>query len=501
MEPLERSRGKGQRDASASRGVNELEKLDEMKAETSETKNILLVDDHKPFRDALAKILEGDGLRVFTSDDGEGALDILRKEFIHLILTDLKMPKMDGVELLKVAKTIRPEVEVILVTGYGTVDTAVTAMKDGAFDYIQKPFKPREVLKLVRKALEKQSLVSENRILQERLKDFQKFEKIVGRSPVMKGVLEIVAQVAPSSATVLIQGESGTGKEVIAQAIHDLSPRVNHPFIKVSCAALPETLLEAELFGYERGAFTGAIARKEGRFELANGGTLFLDEIGEVSPTVQVKLLRVLQVGEFERLGGTKTIRADVRLVAATNMNLLEAVEKKVFREDLYSRLNVITLTLPPLREREEDIPLLAHHFLEIFKKKNNKEVKGFTQEALEVMLRYTWPRNVRQLENAIERAVVLSKGEMIVSGDLPPEILKAMTLPTGEQGALMDEKTISIALGTPMDIIEKRVIEETLRHSRGDKNVASKILGISTRTIYRKIEEDKEEDKKEERT
>jgi two-component system response regulator HydG len=481
--------------------VNELEKLDEMKAETSETKNILLVDDHKPFRDALAKILEGDGLRVFTSDDGEGALDILRKEFIHLILTDLKMPKMDGVELLKVAKTIRPEVEVILVTGYGTVDTAVTAMKDGAFDYIQKPFKPREVLKLVRKALEKQSLVSENRILQERLKDFQKFEKIVGRSPVMKGVLEIVAQVAPSSATVLIQGESGTGKEVIAQAIHDLSPRVNHPFIKVSCAALPETLLEAELFGYERGAFTGAIARKEGRFELANGGTLFLDEIGEVSPTVQVKLLRVLQVGEFERLGGTKTIRADVRLVAATNMNLLEAVEKKVFREDLYSRLNVITLTLPPLREREEDIPLLAHHFLEIFKKKNNKEVKGFTQEALEVMLRYTWPRNVRQLENAIERAVVLSKGEMIVSGDLPPEILKAMTLPTGEQGALMDEKTISIALGTPMDIIEKRVIEETLRHSRGDKNVASKILGISTRTIYRKIEEDKEEDKKEERT
>jgi two-component system response regulator HydG len=416
MEPLERSRGKGQRDASASRGVNELEKLDEMKAETSETKNILLVDDHKPFRDALAKILEGDGLRVFTSDDGEGALDILRKEFIHLILTDLKMPKMDGVELLKVAKTIRPEVEVILVTGYGTVDTAVTAMKDGAFDYIQKPFKPREVLKLVRKALEKQSLVSENRILQERLKDFQKFEKIVGRSPVMKGVLEIVAQVAPSSATVLIQGESGTGKEVIAQAIHDLSPRVNHPFIKVSCAALPETLLEAELFGYERGAFTGAIARKEGRFELANGGTLFLDEIGEVSPTVQVKLLRVLQVGEFERLGGTKTIRADVRLVAATNMNLLEAVEKKVFREDLYSRLNVITLTLPPLREREEDIPLLAHHFLEIFKKKNNKEVKGFTQEALEVMLRYTWPRNVRQLENAIERAVVLSKGEMIVS-------------------------------------------------------------------------------------
>ncbi|MBM4329894.1 MAG: sigma-54-dependent Fis family transcriptional regulator [Deltaproteobacteria bacterium] len=453
---------------------------------------MLLVDDHKPFRDSLAKILEGEGFLVFPANDGEEALDILRGKFIHLVLTDLKMPRMDGVELLKVAKTIRPEVEVILITGYGTVDTAVTAMKDGAFDYIQKPFKPREILKLVRKAIEKQSLVLENRLLQERIKDFQKFEKIVGRSPAMKETLEIVAQVAPSSATVLIQGESGTGKEVIAQAIHDLSPRANHPFVKVSCAALPETLLEAELFGYERGAFTGAIARKEGRFELANEGTLFLDEIGEVSPTVQVKLLRVLQVGEFERLGGTKTIRADVRLVAATNINLLEAVERKIFREDLYSRLNVITLTLPPLRERDGDIPLLAHHFLDIFKKKNNKEVKGFTQETLEVMLRYPWPRNVRQLENAIERAVVLTKGEMIVPGDLPPEILKAVESPAGEKGGLMDDKTISISLGTPLEDIEKRVIEETLRHARGDKNVASKILGISSRTIYRKIEEEK---------
>jgi two-component system response regulator HydG len=459
----------------------------------ADPKNVLLVDDHKPFRDSLAKILEGEGLRVFPANDGEEALDILRKESIHLVLTDLKMPKMDGVELLKVAKTIRPDIEVILITGYGTVDTAVTAMKDGAFDYIQKPFKPREILKLVRKAVEKQSLVLENRMLQERIKDFQKVEKIVGRSPAMKRVLEIVAQVAPSSATVLIQGESGTGKEVIAQAIHDLSARASNPFIKVSCAALPETLLEAELFGYERGAFTGAIARKEGRFELAHGGTLFLDEIGEVSPTVQVKLLRVLQVGEFERLGGTKTIRADVRIIAATNMNLLEAVERKAFREDLYSRLNVITLTLPSLREREGDIPLLAHHFLEIFKKKNNKDLKGFTQEAMEVMLQYSWPRNVRQLENAIERAVVLTKGDMITPGDLPPEILNAMEAAV-QKTVLMDEKTISIPLGTPLETIEKRVIEETLRYSRGDKHLASKILGISARTIYRKMEEEKKD-------
>jgi len=463
-----------------------------------EPRNILLVDDHKSFRDTLAKILSAEGFRVFPADDGEAALDILRQEFIHLVLTDLKMPKMDGVELLKVAKTIRPETEVIIITGYGTVDTAVTAMKDGAYDYIPKPFKPREVLKLVRKALEKQSLVLENRLLQERIKDFQKVEKIVGRSPAMKHILEIVAQVAPSSATVLIQGESGTGKEIIGQAIHDLSPRAKNPFIKVSCAALPETLLEAELFGYERGAFTGAIARKEGRFELANGGTLFLDEIGEVSPTVQVKLLRVLQVGEFERLGGTRTIRADVRIVAATNMNLLEAVERKTFREDLYSRLNVITLTLPSLRAREGDIPLLAHHFLEIFKKKNNKTVKGFTQEAMEVMLQYSWPRNVRQLENAIERAVVLTRADMIAPGDLPPEILKAVDL-AAEEPILMDEKNLSIPLGTPMEMIERRVIEETLRYSRGDKNLASKILGISARTIYRKMEEDKKEGEKRE--
>ncbi|NWF56114.1 MAG: sigma-54-dependent Fis family transcriptional regulator [Syntrophaceae bacterium] len=461
-----------------------------------EPRNILLVDDNKSFRDSLAKILGGEGYRIFSASDGDEALDILRKESIHLVLTDLNMPKMDGVELLKVAKTIRPEVEVILMTGYGTVDTAVTAMKDGAFDYIQKPFKPREILKLARKALEKQSLVLENRLLQERIKDFQKVDKIVGRSPAMRHIMEIVAQVAPSSATVLIQGESGTGKEVIGQAIHDLSPRAKNPFIKVSCAALPETLLEAELFGYERGAFTGAISRKEGRFELANGGTLFLDEIGEVSPTVQVKLLRVLQVGEFERLGGTKTIRADVRIVAATNINLLEAVERKTFREDLYSRLNVITLTLPPLRQREGDIPLLAHHFLEFFKKKNNKEVKGFSPETLEIMLQYSWPRNVRQLENAIERAVVLTKGDMITPGDLPPEILQAVE-PATQRPIFMEDKNLSIPLGTPLEMIEKRVIEETLRYSRGDKNLASKILGISARTIYRKMEEDKKEGEK----
>jgi two-component system, NtrC family, response regulator HydG len=469
-----------------------------MTVETVERKKILIVDDHKPFRDSLEKIFSGEGWQVFPAHDGEAGLEILRREFIHLILTDLKMPKIDGVELLKVAKTIRPEVEVILITGYGTVDTAVTAMKDGAFDYIQKPFKPREILKLVRKAAEKQALVLENRMLHEKIKDFQRFDKIIGSSQAMKRALEIVTQVAPSSATVLIQGESGTGKEVIAQAIHDRSLRVNKPFIKVSCAALPETLLEAELFGYERGAFTGAMARKEGRFELADGGTLFLDEIGEVSPTVQVKLLRVLQVGEFERLGGTKTIKADVRLVAATNMNLLEAVEKKIFREDLYSRLNVITLNLPPLRERDGDIPLLAHHFLEFFKKKNNKDIEGFAKETTEAMVQYHWPRNVRQLENAIERAVVLARGKMIVPDDLPPEVIHTVHADRGTQQVVLDEKRISIRLGTPLEEIERQVIEGTLKFSKGDKNIASKILGISARTIYRKIDEERGDEEKE---
>jgi two-component system, NtrC family, response regulator HydG len=460
--------------------------------ENSERKKILLVDDHQPFRDSLAKILSGEEWQVFAAGDGAEALEILRREEIHLLLTDLKMPKMDGVELLKVAKTIRADLEVILVTGYGTVDTAVTAMKDGAFDYIQKPFKPREILKLVRRALEKQALVAENRRLQEQIKDLHRSEKIIGSSPAMKKVLEIVAQIAPSSATVLIQGESGTGKEVIAQAVHDWSPRNGRPFIKVSCAALPETLLEAELFGYERGAFTGAMARKEGRFELADGGTLFLDEIGEVSPTVQVKLLRVLQDGEFERLGGTKTIRADVRLAAATNVNLLEAVEKKAFREDLFSRLNVITLNLPPLRERGEDIPLLAQHFLTVFKKKNQKNIAGFSREAMDILLHYRWPRNVRQLENAVERAVVLARGENISAEDLPPEILKAVSEEGAARAILPDDRRISIRLGTPMEEIERQVIEGTLRFSKGDKNIASKILGISSRTIYRKMEGEK---------
>jgi two-component system response regulator HydG len=310
----------------------------------------------------------------------------------------------------------------------------------------------------------------------------------------MRKVLALVSQVASSSATVLITGESGVGKEVIAQAILDQSTRNDKPFIKVSCAALPETLLEAELFGYERGAFTGAIARREGRFELAHGGTLFLDEVGEITPSVQVKLLRVLQNGEFERLGGGKTFKADVRLIAATNILLKEAVENKRFREDLYYRLNVINIKIPPLRERIDDIPLLAHHFLQMYCQKNDKKLIEISRDSLEIFTKYSWPGNVRELENTIERAVVLTRGDQITLEDIPEEIIKS-----AQENPVLSvaERMLSIPIGTPLKEIERMVMEATLKQFKDDKNIASKILGISTRTIYRRF--DKSKDEKEE--
>ena len=457
-----------------------------MRVDIPVPKNVLLVDDHKPFRDSLAKILEGKGLRVFSANDGEEALDTLRKEEIHLVLTDLKMPRMDGVELLKVAKTIRPEVEVILITGYGTVDTAVTAMKDGAYDYIQKPFKPQEILKLVRKAIEKQSLVLENRILQERIKDFQKVEKIVGRSPAMRRVLEIVAQVAPSLATILIQGESGTGKEVIAQAIHDLSPRVNKPFIKVSCAALPETLLEAELFGYERGAFTGAIARKEGVFKLADGGTLFLDEVSEMSVPLQVKLLRVLETGTFRRVGGVEDIHVDVRVVAATNRDLRQMVDKNLFRQDLYYRLNVFPIVLPPLRERPSDITILVGHFIEKLHRDAGGRIPAIAKEASDLLHAYRWPGNVRELENVIERALILSGGDEILPEHLPLEVQPFERPSTAASAAGSDAGDLTFR--EAKNEFEKQYLETLLARHKGSVAPAAIAAGMSRAHFYELI-------------
>lgn len=441
---------------------------------------ILVVDDHKETAESLLKTLQKEGYTVLVSESGEAALEVIRKQSVQAIVTDLKMSGMSGIDLLRACKAITPEIEVILISGFGTIEVAVEAMKEGAYDFITKPFRKIMLTKTVRKALEKQSLAAENRYLKEQLKDLKKGKRVIGTSVTMRRVMDIVYQVASSSATVLIQGESGTGKEVIANAIHYYSPRADKPFVKVSCAALPETLLEAELFGHERGAFTGAIARREGRFEVANGGTLFLDEIGEMSMATQVKLLRVLQEGEFERLGSSKTLKVDVRLIAATNIDLLRAIKERKFREDLYYRLNVITINLPPLRDRKEDIPLLAEHFLNIYREKNSKTIKGISKEAMDMLLAYSWPGNVRELENTLERAVVLARGDLITVEELPETI----------KGESQNKNYLIIPLGTPLEEIELRVIDETLKQVKGDKNLAARLLGIASRTIYRKLDD-----------
>ena len=450
-------------------------------------KVVLVVDDAPGIRDALLKILSKEGFSVLAAADGEEAVRVLQKNEVGVVVTDLKMPRVDGAELLKIAKTISPSIEVILITGHGTVDVAVDVMKDGAFDFIQKPFNKVTVIKSIRNAFEKRSLVLENKSLHDRIKNIQGSENVVGKSLAMRKVMELSAQVAPSTATVLITGESGVGKEVIANAIHQLSPRSDKNFVKVSCAALPETLLEAELFGYEKGAFTGAISRREGRFELAHGGTLFLDEVGDINPSVQVKLLRVLQSGEFERLGGGKTFVADVRVIAATNAHLKKLVEKKQFREDLYYRLNVINIHLPALRERKDDIPLLANYFLRRYCAKNGRTIEGIAKDTMEVLMKYPWPGNVRELENTIERAVVLSRESCIAPADLPDDILSVSKNAEDVSSGL---RVLNIPIGRiPLKDIEKIVMEETLKQSKGNKNIASKILGISTRTLYRKMD------------
>ncbi|MBI3079465.1 MAG: sigma-54-dependent Fis family transcriptional regulator [Deltaproteobacteria bacterium] len=440
---------------------------------------ILIADDEQTIREALEKVLAQAGYRVLLAEDGERALDLARGGEVNLVLADLKMPGIEGLDLLKALKLVVPDLEVVMITGHGTIEAAVEAMKEGAYDFVTKPFKKMEILKTVRKALEKQSLVLENRSLHQLLADVEEKERVIGSSAAMQTVWDLVCQVAPSSANVLIHGESGTGKELIATAIHRLSPRRNKALVKVSCAALPETLLESELFGYERGAFTGAHTRKEGRFELADGGTLLLDEIGEVPLSLQVKLLRVLQDGRFERLGSVKTTQVDVRIIASTNKNLEEAIRQGTFREDLYYRLNVIGITLPGLRDRTEDIPLLAAHFIRLYGRKNQKEIKGISEDALEQLCSYPWPGNVRELENVIERAVILARGSHIGVADLPPHISRQEARP----------RQLVIAIGTPLEDAERLLIRETVRYCGGDKNTAAHLLGIASRTIYRKLE------------
>ena len=451
---------------------------------------VLIVDDQESIRHALSKMLTKEGYEVLLAGEGEEALETLRKKKVNVILSDLKMPKMDGVQLLKTSKLIKPEVEVILITAHGTIEKAVSAMKDGAYDFITKPFKKIVIANMVKKAVEKQALVVENRSLHEQLErcGHDRGADIIGQSDVIRNVIKLAEQVAPSQASILIQGESGTGKEAIASLIHKIGPRVDQPFIKVSCAALPETLLESELFGYEKGAFTGAVGQKEGRFELADEGTLFLDEIGEITPALQVKLLRVLQEGEFERVGGTKVLKCNVRIISATNINLTTAIKQKRFREDLYYRLNVITIDIPPLRERKEDIPLLVSHFLKIYQEKNNKAIDGIAEDVLDILTDYTWPGNVRELKNVIERAVVLTQGRVISQDDLPENIFKNRS----------EDRKLTIPFGMPLREIEKKIIIETLKRTKGDKEITANLLGITPRTIYRKMNSLEEEGKEE---
>lgn len=439
---------------------------------------VLVVDDERSNVESLEKIFQREGMRVLTALDAKGAMGELRQHRVHVVLTDLMMPGTTGLELLRAVKELSPESEVVLMTAYGSVEAAVAAMRDGAYDFVEKPLKRHSIVKAVRKAAEKQKLVAENRSLRSEIQLLTRRE-MVGSSQAWRRVVEIALQAAPSMANVLILGESGTGKELLARTIHDKSARAKGPFVAVNCAAIPETILESELFGHEKGAFTGAIARRDGRFAKAAGGTLFLDEIGELSPQVQVKLLRVLQEGEYEPVGGN-TQRADVRTVAATNRDLLAEVQAGRFREDLYYRLNVIAVTAPPLRTRREDIPLLVDHFLGLYAAKNGKGRMAPTRGAMAKLIDYTWPGNVRELENVIERAVVLARGDTLAEADLPEAVSSA---PPGRPSVLMFE------IGTPLDAIELRVIKETLRHTKNDKSLAAQLLGISTRTIYRKLD------------
>jgi DNA-binding NtrC family response regulator len=455
------------------------EETEERVSEGGSEITVLVVDDEAANLASLEKIFQRENMRTFTADNAKSVLELVRKHRVQVVLSDLMMPGTNGIELLRALKEISPDTEVVLMTAYGTVETAVQAMREGAYDFVEKPLKRMTIVKSVRKAAERHSLVAENRSLRQEIR-LLKHRDIVGQSPALRRVLDIATQAAPSSATVLILGESGTGKELIARFIHSKSSRASGPFVGVNCAAIPETILEAELFGHERGAFTGATGRREGRFARARGGTLFLDEIGELSQAVQVKLLRVLQEGEYEPVGG-RTEKADARIVAATNRDLLAEVEAGRFREDLYYRLNVIAVTAPPLRARREDIPLIVDHFLGVYCKKNGRARLSVAPEVLQKLADYSWPGNVRELENVIERAAVLCPAESIGMDDLPEAIAKAAT---------PAPSALSFPLGTPLAEVEERLIRETMKYTGGDKSLAAQLLGISTRTIYRKLGE-----------
>lgn len=445
--------------------------------------HILIVDDDPAHRTMLRTLLRSWGASVAEAADGAEAVALCKETSYDLILMDVQMPEVDGISALQAIKSYNPSIPVLIMTAYSKVESAVEAVKAGAYDYLSKPFDFDSLKLTILRALDHASLRYENRTLKEQLGTFDS-NGIIGSSPAMRKLLEMLAMVAPSGATVLIIGESGTGKELIARAIHVNSPRVHNPFVAVNCAALSENLLESELFGHEKGAFTGADKRREGRFAHADTGSLFLDEIGEVSAAMQMKLLRVIQEREFQRVGGDQNVRVDVRLVAATNKDLNAEVEAGRFRQDLYFRLNVVTLEVPPLRDRVEDIPLLATAFLERYSKKNNKRIKGFTPKAMDCLLKYSWPGNVRELENVIERAVVLLLGEYVSERELPAALVENC-IKSDDAAALSSGDDFA---GMSLDEVEKRAILATLETCGGNKSEAARRLGVTRKTLHSKL-------------
>jgi len=447
-----------------------------------EKPRILLVDDDKNTANGLTKILLQDGYDTGCVYTGKEALNLIATEHFDIVITDMKLPDISGFSIIEKVKKKDIDIAVVMITAFSSIQTAIDAMKKGADDYLTKPVNIEELELILKKIWEKRLLILQNKELKQKLNDKYSFSGIICNTPEMQDIFKTIREIAPTAATVLVYGETGTGKELIANAIHYNSDRKDKPFITLHCASLSEGVLESELFGHEKGAFTGAISQRRGRFELANGGSLFLDEVGEMNSHVQIKLLRVLETGKFERVGGEKTFESDVRIIAATNKDLEKEIKEGRFREDLYYRLNVINLRLPSLRERKEDIGLLIDNFLIKYSKKNNKNIKGITPQSAKLLNSYDWPGNVRELENAIERAVVMAKNEYVEPNNLPSNI--------NVNTKKSRKETFRIPSGATMKEIEKKVILETLQTTNGSKSKAAKILGISTRKIEYKIKE-----------
>lgn len=447
---------------------------------------ILVADDDAVARELLAEALKKEGYDVEAFSNGTDIIERGKQEQVDVVLTDIRMGTVDGLTVLREFKRFSPDTSIVLLTSFGSLEGAIEAIKQGAYDYLAKPFRKEEIKLVVQRSLDHCRLVRENARFREELKSKDDWSPLVGSSPAMLEVYKLVARVSESRSTVLLQGESGTGKELIARAIHSNGPRREKPFIPVNCGALPDTLLESEMFGHERGAFTGAVGTKTGLFEAAHGGTLFLDEIGELGPALQVKLLRVMQDQEVRRVGGTASLKVDVRIIAATNRDLDRIVKEGKFRDDLYYRLNVVRITLPSLVERQEDIPMLVHHFLEKCSAGSFSRVRGLLPETLALLRRYRWPGNVRELENAIERAVSLSHGPLLTPEDLPEAIRNSAV---SEDGAKSSREHPGDEVCLTLDEVEKRHLVRVLKETKGNKVKAAKILGIDRRTLYRMAE------------